>query len=82
MINQRYPLAYADGCDDLSHSRRQAGGSVFYQFKKDVRRFESDNEYAQRFSDGFRQCETAQESMQRQIKTAIKQQELMEQRKK
>lgn len=80
MINQGYPLAYADGYDDGCHSGKQAGGSMFDQFKKDVRRFESDNEYAQGWSDGFRQCETEQESMQRQMRIAIEQQELTEQR--
>ena len=81
MVNQGYPLAYAEGYDDGCHSGKQAGGSLFDQFSKDVRRFESHNDYAQGWSDGFRQCETEQESMQRQMRMAIEQQQLIEQRK-
>ncbi len=54
---------------------------MFDQFKKDVRRFDSDKDYAQGWSDGFRQCETEQEAMQRQMRMAIEQQQLAEQRK-
>lgn len=81
MIKEGYPLAYADGFDDGCHSGRKAGGSMFDQFKKDVRRFDADNQYAQGWSDGFRQCETEQEAIQRQTRMAIEQQQLQEQRK-
>ena len=81
MIKQGYPLAYAEGFDDGCHSGKKAGGSYFDQFKKDVNRFESDNKYAQGWSDGFRQCESEQEAIQRQIRMSIEQQELTEQRK-
>jgi len=54
---------------------------MFDQFKKDVIRFEKDNKYAQGWSDGFRQCETEQEATQRQIRMAIEQQRLMEEKK-
>jgi len=81
MLKQGYPLAYADGFDDGCHSGKKAGGSYFDQFKKDVNRFESDNKYAQGWSDGFRQCESEQEAIQRQIRMSIEQQELTEQRK-
>ena len=40
------PRAYVDGFDDGCHSGKKAGGSYFDQFKKDVRRFEYDHEYA------------------------------------
>ena len=81
MIQQGYPLAYADGFDDGCHSGKKAGGSLFDQFKKDVNRFESDDQYAQGWSDGFRQCETEQEALQRQIRMGIEQQSLAEQKK-
>ena len=81
MLKQGYPLAYADGFDDGCHSGKKAGGSYFDQFKKDVNRFESENKYAQGWSDGFRQCESEQEAIQRQIRMSIEQQELTEQRK-
>ena len=81
MINEGYPMSYAEGFDDGCHSGNQAGGSLFDQFKKDIRRFESDNQYAQGWSDGFRQCESQQEAIQRQTRMAIEQQKLTEQRK-
>ena len=81
MIQQGYPLSYADGFDDGCHSGKKAGGSMFDQFKKDVGRFESDSKYAQGWSDGFRQCETEQEAMQRQVRMSMEQQRLAEQRK-
>jgi hypothetical protein len=81
MIEQGYPLSYADGFDDGCHSGKKAGGSMFDQFKKDVRRFESDTQYSQGWSDGFRQCETEQEALQRQVRIGIEQQKLSEQKK-
>jgi hypothetical protein len=81
MVQQGYPLAYADGFDDGCHSGNKAGGSLFDQFKKDVNRFDDDSQYAQGWSDGFRQCETEQEALQRQIRMGIEQQNLAEQKK-
>ena len=80
MIKQGYPLAYADGFDDGCHSGKKAGGSMFDQFKKDVRRFENDSQYAQGWSDGFRQCETEEESSQRQIRMSMEQQHLIDEK--
>ena len=81
MIKQGYPLAYTEGFEDGCHSGKKAGGNLFDQFKKDVRRFEADNQYAQGWSDAFRQCESEQEAIQRQTRIAIEQQKLSEQRK-
>lgn len=55
--------------------------SMFDQFKKDVRRFQADPQYAQGWSDGFRQCETEQEALERQTRMSIEQQRLTEERK-
>ena len=81
MIKDGYPLAYAEGFDDGCHSGNKAGGSFFDEFKKDVARFSLESEYAQGWSDGFRQCESQQEATQRQMRVAIEQQKLVEQRK-
>ncbi|MCF6262103.1 MAG: hypothetical protein L3J24_00705 [Xanthomonadales bacterium] len=54
---------------------------MFDQFKKDVRRFEDTPQYSQGWSDGFRQCETEQEALQRQIRMGIEQQRLSEEKK-
>jgi hypothetical protein len=70
----------ADGFDVGSHSGRKAGGSVFDQFRKDLSRFEKDSQYAQGWSDGYRQCETEQEAAMRQARMAIEQRRLAEQR--
>lgn len=80
MIKEGYPLSYAEGFDDGCHSGNKAGGSLFDQFKKDIGRFESDHDYAQGWSDGFRQCESQQEAIQRQTRMAIEQQKLTEQK--
>jgi len=81
MLKQGYPLSYADGFDDGCHSGKKAGGSMFDQFKKDIRRFEREPQYAQGWSDGYRQCETEQEALQRQIRMGMEQQRLMEEKK-
>ncbi len=60
---------------------KKAGGDMFDQFKKDVMRLEKDSQYAQGRPDGFRQCETEQEALQRQIRMGMAQQHLMEERK-
>ena len=81
MLKQGYPLVYVEGFDDGCHSGNKAGGNMFEKFKKDVNRFDSDKQYAQGWSDGFRQCETEQEALQRQIRMSIEQQQLTEARK-
>lgn len=81
MIDKGYPMAYVEGFDDGCHSGKKAGGNMFEEFKKDVDRFESDRQYSQGWSDAFRQCETEQESLDRQIRMSIEQQQLSEARK-
>ena len=80
LVAKGYPLHYAEGFDDGCHSGKKAAGSLFDEFKKDVNRFASDTEYAQGWSDGFRQCESEQEALQRQMRMAIEQQKLNEMR--
>ncbi|MDW2111436.1 hypothetical protein R7P81_29100, partial [Vibrio sp. 2089] len=46
-----------------------------------ISRFNSDKKYAQGWSDGFRQCESEQEAIERQTRITIEQQKLIEQRK-
>jgi len=81
MKKQGYPESYADGFEDGCHSGKQAGGSYFDQFRKDVNRFNSDSDYAQGWTDAFRQCETQQEAMDRQTRMAIEWQRMDEERK-
>lgn len=81
MKSQGYPAAYADGFEDGCHSGKKAGGSYFDQFKKDVKRFNGDGDYAQGWSDAFRQCETEQEALDRQTRMGIEYQRMENERK-
>ncbi|TOI92679.1 hypothetical protein [Vibrio parahaemolyticus] len=81
MVAKGFPVQYAEGFDDGCHSGYKAAGSLFDEFKKDISRFNSDKKYAQGWSDGFRQCESEQEAIERQTRITIEQQKLIEQRK-
>ena len=81
MIKAGYPTSYADGFDDGCHSGKQAAGSFFDRFKKDVNRFSSDSKYAQGWSDAFRQCESKQEAASRQARMSIQMQNYRAQQK-
>ena len=76
-----YPASYADGFEDGCHSGKKAGGSYFDQFKKDINRFNTDKEYAQGWSDSYRQCETEQEALDRQSRMSIEWQKMNNDRK-
>ena len=81
MKSQGYSAPYSEGFEDGCHSGKKAGGSYFDQFKKDVSRFNSDSNYAQGWSDAFRQCETEQEALDRQIRMSIEYQRMNNERK-
>ena len=81
MKKEGYPAAYADGFEDGCHSGKKAGGSYFDQFKKDINRFNTDKEYAQGWSDSYRQCETEQEALDRQSRMSIEWQKMNNDRK-
>jgi len=81
MKEQGYPAAYADGFEDGCHSGKKAGGSYFDKFKKDVKRFNADKEYAQGWTDSFRQCETEQEALDRKVRMNIEWQKMNNERK-
>ncbi|WP_257970097.1 hypothetical protein [Vibrio parahaemolyticus] len=81
MVAKGFPVQYAEGFDDGCYSGYKAAGSLFDEFKKDISRFNSDKKYAQGWSDGFRQCESEQEAIERQTRITIEQQKLIEQRK-
>ncbi len=62
--------AYRDGFDDGCHSGRQAAGSLFDQFRKDLSRFNANGDYAQGWSDAYRQCEREEEALELQMRSA------------
>lgn len=81
MVQEGHSLAYAEGFDDGCHSGKKAGGNMFESFRKDENSFAKHSKYTQGWSDGFRQCESEQEAMDRQIRINIEQQRLSEERK-
>lgn len=62
--------SYRQGFDDGCHSGRQAAGSLFDLFRKDLNRFNSDRDYAQGWSDAYRVCESKEEALERQVRSA------------
>ncbi len=81
MIQEGHSVAYAEGFDDGCHSGKKAAGNMFEHFKKDENKFERLGKYAQGWSDGFRECESEEEAMDRQIRMGMEQQRLNEERK-
>ena len=77
VVSTDTPHAYADGFDAGCHSGKKAGSKLFEQFQKNSGRFISNPSYAQGWSDGFRQCETVLESVQRETRIAMEQQRLL-----
>ncbi|QDP02381.1 hypothetical protein [Thalassotalea sp. PS06] len=71
MRSKGYSNSYADGFADGCESGKQAGGSYFDEFQKDINRFNAEQEYAQGWSDAFRQCELKEEAELRQQRMAI-----------
>jgi hypothetical protein len=62
------PDSYADGFEDGCFSGNKAGQELFGQFMKDLARFDTEKNYALGWSDGFRQCETEQEALDRKAR--------------
>lgn len=81
LLNEGYPLHYADGFEDGYHSGKSAAGNMFEGLKKDVARYEKDRQYAQGWTDGFNQGKGEQEAWDRSLTRNIEQQQLYEQRK-
>ncbi len=61
-----YSQGYGDGCD----SGRKAGGSMFDQFKKDVRRYDSNHKYKEGWDDGYKECKSEEKEMMHSIEKA------------
>ncbi|MCO6059524.1 hypothetical protein NG726_22995 [Pseudomonas sp. MOB-449] len=65
LLAQGYPPAFADGFADGCNSGRQAAGVISGEFRKDVPRYLKDANYAEGWSDGFRQCQAQVQSEER-----------------
>ncbi|KPG92747.1 MULTISPECIES: hypothetical protein [unclassified Pseudomonas] len=66
LIAKGYPPAFADGFDDGCVSGRQAAGSISGEFRKNVPRYLKDKQYADGWTDGFRQCQAMLENKGRE----------------
>ncbi len=61
-----YSQGYGDGCD----SGRKAGGSMFDQFKKNVRLYDSNYKYQEGWDDGYKECRSEEKEMLHSIEKA------------
>ncbi|MGJ7513444.1 hypothetical protein ACSFE6_03760 [Pseudomonas baetica] len=66
LIAKGYPPEFADGFDDGCSSGRQAAGAISGEFRKNVPRYLKDQNYAEGWNDGFRQCQAIRESQERE----------------
>lgn len=65
LIRQGQPPEYAVGYEQGCASGRVAGGSWGYRFVKDAARFQSDQLYADGWTDGFNVCKGKEEEVSR-----------------
>lgn len=53
-----YPQAYTEGYDDGCSSGKNAAGSMFDEFRKNVHRFQDDRDYHDGWQDGHDECKS------------------------
>jgi len=63
-----YSQGYADGCA----SGKNAGGSLFDSFKKNVKKYDSVHKYHEGWDDGYKQCKAQQIETMREVENAQK----------
>jgi hypothetical protein len=61
-----YSQGYGDGCD----SGKKAGGSMFDQFKKDVRKYDNNYKYREGWEDGYKECKSEEKELMHSIESA------------
>lgn len=69
-----YSQGYGDGCT----SGKKAGGSMFDQFKKDVRRYDSNYKYREGWDDGYKECKSEERELMHSIEEGQRDQALRE----
>jgi len=69
-----YSAGYGDGCD----SGKKAGGSILDQFKKDVRRYDSNHKYREGWDDGYKECKSEEKQLMHSIDNASRNQAIRE----
>ena len=70
MMQQGYGPNYSHGYEDGCKSGRQAGGSMFDQFTKNVKLYDSNNKYREGWNDGFRVCKEQEKEMLHEAENA------------
>lgn len=63
-----HPIEYQDGYVDGCSTGTKAAGNPYYEFRKDIRRFDADRLYAQGWTDGFNICKANYESIGRGLR--------------
>jgi len=61
-----YSQGYGDGCT----SGKKAGGSMFDQFKKDVKRYDNNHKYREGWEDGYKECKSEEKELMHSIENA------------
>jgi hypothetical protein len=61
-----YSQGYGDGCN----SGKKAGGSMFDQFKKDVRKYDNNHKYREGWEDGYKECKSEEKELMHSIESA------------
>jgi len=72
MMKQGYGPGYSKGYGDGCTSGKNAGGSILDEFKKDVRRYQSDSKYAMGWKDGYDTCKSKWKETMREIRASQK----------
>jgi len=74
MRQQGYGPNYSQGYGDGCTSGKKAGGSMFDQFKKDVRRFDSNAKYKEGWNDGYKECRSEEKELMHEIESSSRDQ--------
>jgi hypothetical protein len=61
-----YSQGYGDGCN----SGKKGGGSMFDQFKKDVRKYDNNHKYREGWEDGYKECKSEEKELMHSIESA------------
>ncbi|SFZ98591.1 lipoprotein, putative [hydrothermal vent metagenome] len=70
MMQQGYGPDYSHGYEDGCNSGKQAGGSMFDQFTKNVNQYDKNHKYREGWNDGFRVCNGQEKEMLHNIESA------------
>jgi hypothetical protein len=72
MVNKGYGPNYSKGYGDGCTSGKNAGGSLFDSFTKDVRRYQADKKYAMGWKDGYDTCKSRWKETAEEIRASSK----------